>query len=213
MSIADLKEKLQTNCLVALADTHTQANAREDARELINSGLVKIFFIEYQFSADSNNGAIANEYGAKLNAAISEMLDLKVSYEKALEILNTGGYFRLLNSTDSEPSLKELTARAIGMGVQVLACDKDYQDTQEELNKKNCGALSLASPTAIEIRDEFASDTISNYLKVGTNVETGRLMLWGAGHFTENAPTEKFPDARLQTLLANKGVDPIHIEE
>jgi len=213
MSYEDLKRKLGTKCLVALADVHTKKDAREMAMRLINSELVKIFFIEYQFSTKSDNPGVASNYGLSLNSAISEMLDENVSYEKALDILNRGRYFRSLNTNDSDPSIKELTAQAIGKGIQVVACDKDYADTQSELNDSGKGSLSLASPTAIEIRDRFASDVISNYLKIGTNVNKGRLMLWGAGHFEVNEAIGDFPDTRMQTLLYQKGITDVYIEK
>lgn len=213
MSLEDLKRRLRTKCLVALADVHTKKDARKMAERLIDSDLVKIFFIEYQFSTKSDNTGVANQYGLSLNNAISEMLDTNTLYEEALDILTRGRYFKSLNINDSEPSIKELTAQAIGKGIQVVACDKDYTDTQTELNDSGNGSLSLASPTAIEIRDKFASDIISKYLKIGTNVNKGRLMLWGAGHFEVNEAIGEFPDTRMQTLLYQKGVTDMHIEK
>jgi hypothetical protein len=204
-----LQDWLATPVIVALPDVHGQAEARRQAESLLRQpGLVKTFFIEYESTASTSDPTLQRDYGRTLNAAISEMLDLGTSATVARQVLP--GYFGKLNPADAQPGLVSLTATAVGKGVQVLAADMDYAAAVDELAKEKLSPINLFLSAGLSIRDRAASRTIANYLAAATSVATGRLMLWGANHFTENTATESFCDTRLQIQLAQLGLQ-VHV--
>ena len=139
LAVADLSQLLLGETIVALPDLHTGSKARRKAEQLLGSGGVNIFFMEFQRSAKTNNQALAEQYGISLNAAISEMIDVGgLNHEAAYD--NLGSYFQGLSVSDAEPSLRSLTATAIENGVQVLASDADYP------------SLGLAEPSPCQSR-------------------------------------------------------------
>lgn len=204
-----LQDWLATPVIVALPDVHREAEARRKAASLLQQGgLVKTFFIEYESTAATSDPTLQQDYGRLLNAAISEMLDRGTSATVARQVLP--GYFSKLNAADAQPNLVSLTATAVGNGVQVLAADMDYAAAVEELAREKLSPINLFLSAGLSIRDRAASRMIANYLAAATGADTGRLMLWGANHFTENTATESFCDTRLQVLLAQLGL-PVHV--
>jgi len=204
-----LQDWLATPVIVALPDIHGQREARLQAEFLLRQpGLVKTFFIEYESTASTSDPVLQHDYGRLLNAAISEMLDRGTSATVARRVLPS--YFSRLNPADAQPSLVSLAATAIGNGVQVLAADMDYAAAVDELAKEALAPINLFLSAGLSIRDRAASRTIANYLGVATAAASGRLMLWGANHFTENTATESYCDTRLQIHLAQLGL-PVHV--
>ncbi len=200
----NLNDLLLTPTIVALPDVHSSSPARQKAQSLLVGGRVKLFFMEFQRSARTNDLQMADRYSTTLNGAISEMLDTSTSQDTAYNDLGT--YFVGVNTNDSEPSLRRLAAVAVGNGVQVVACDADYQEAQAELARRTGNAVTpLFGALGLEVRDTAASAMIGNYLRAARSMTTGRLMLWGANHFTENAAFGNWPDTRLQTLLQREG--------
>lgn len=200
----DLNELLLTPTIVALPDVHSSSLARQKAQSLLAGGRVKLFLMEFQRSARTNDPHMADRYSTTLNGAISEMLDTNTSQDTAYNDLGT--YFVGVNTNDAEPSLRKLAAIAIGNGVQVLACDADYQEAQAEVSRRSGNNITpLFGALGLEVRDTAASAMVGSYLRAAREMTTGRLMLWGANHFTENAPFGSWPDTRLQTLLQREG--------
>ncbi|MBW7569181.1 hypothetical protein KIF53_21780 [Chromobacterium subtsugae] len=204
---------LNKNVLVALADTHSKANARQLACELINDGHVKVFFIEFPASAKSGNQGIAKKYGDTLNAAISKMLEEHLDRDAARDRLDSGGYFTGLNKQDAQPNLLDLAALCIGKGVQVVACDLSPTDTMTKLDEiapqyKPHSIHSVVEPWGLGVRDKYAASMIGNSLKTAKNVTAGKLMMWGANHLTldeSQATKGKSQEERLKDLETERG--------
>ncbi|MEK8030591.1 hypothetical protein AACH06_07105 [Ideonella sp. DXS29W] len=196
---------LETPAIVALPDQHRSPTARRKAQELLRrDGAVKVFFIEFQRTARTSSQRIADQFGTTLNAAISEMLEQGLDEAHAWEAL--GSYFQGLNAQDAQPDLRSLTATAIGHGIQVLAADMDYDQARAVLKEQNLSEVNLFLSTGLTIRDTSAASLIAKYLHSATSLETGRLMLWGVNHFTENVAFSTYCDTRLQILLAQHGL-------
>jgi hypothetical protein len=199
-----LEDWLLTPTIVALPDSHRAALARNKAEALLSTPkLVKIFFVEFQRTARTSSGDLADEYGATLNAAITEMLEQRLDGATAWAALRT--YFTGLDPLDAQPDLRSLTATAIEQGIQVLAADMDYGEARAALQAQGLSEVNLFLSSGLTLRDTAASLMMAKYLASATAQQTGRLMLWGANHFTENAAFSTYPDTRLQILLAQHG--------
>ncbi|QDQ29151.1 hypothetical protein FNU76_23915 [Chitinimonas arctica] len=201
----DIEAELSTATIIALPDTHSESTARVKAENLLRSGKVKIFFIEFQRSAATTNKILMAQYGTSLNSAISEMLDVGTTEKDAEKILPA--YFNGINPGDNQPNLIKLTAIAIGIGVQVLACDMNYNlapDAFKIMGLRENTSLFLSE--GLSLRDTHTAQMVSAYLRTASGLGTGRLMLWGGNHFSSNLPFSHYPDATLQKHLRDTGL-------
>jgi hypothetical protein len=203
--------RLRGGYLVAIKDNHANSTARKFTEALVGSGAVNILFIEYSSDAKVHGaGAVAagNEFGVSLNAAISNMLDNGLTGDQASIALRNGGYFNKLNALDAQPGLIELTALCIGRGIQVVACDLDPLKVIPALDQRNPdyaphNEASLFQAWGMAERDRHTANMIGSYLRVG-GISTGRLMIWGAAHFT---PDVDRGAGSLGTLLRAEGLN------
>lgn len=171
-----LLECLRSMSLLALGDVHSNNNARTLTQRLIESGEVKVLFIEWpNFN--------------QLNEAIELMILEGLDQSQASMALRQGQYFATLSKSDASPSLLELTAIAISHRVKVAACDlsadqalsRIFQLRQIEEYDAPKDTV-LFDDEGLAVRDDYAVTQIDKYSKLISN---GRLILWGDNHFKD----------------------------
>lgn len=171
-----LIQMLTLGIVVALGDVHTNNNARVLTAQLLKTGKVKILFIEWPDVAG-------------LNQVIGKLIGERADQETALQVLKKGNHFAGLSMTDASPSLIELTALAISLGIRVAACDLDKNETLQritafrQIEEYPAPKISvLFDDEGLAVRDDYAATQIGRWLG---KYRTGRLVLWGDNHFRD----------------------------
>jgi hypothetical protein len=196
--------KLDQGWLIAIQEEHGGVSgemAREVIDELLQTGKVKVLFLEW--SSDAKSAGNFDTYGVFFRDAVKEMVDAGLTYDAALLALSQGQYFSRLNPNDKHPNLKELTARAIASGVLVAPCDSDPEMVKIEVSKRDgqsVSDLALFSETGLDVRDEATAGKIRNVIRT-TGIKTGLLMLWGSNHFSKKGGARQGVDKRLEQEL------------
>jgi hypothetical protein len=177
---------LHTETIAVIPDNHKDPENRRLVQELLKAGNpVNAFFFEWQQSVE-------------LNTALSRIPHSK-SKKNLAGIREDLSHFFSNAAKDAEPGIPELVATAVSNDIIAIASDADYDKvTAEKLDGKS---QFLFQPTGLAARDEAAAEFIAENIK-GSRIGTGRLLLWGAGHFVENL---SYGDC-LHQLLIKKGL-------
>lgn len=182
-SIPNASAQGATVTLYGLPDIHTKTAARELAKQCLMKKQIAYFFIEYEHTARGNGDV-------PLNDILASLVKKKVSEEEAMKYFEAGNYFKKLSSTDAQPSLRELAAVAIGRGTRVLAADMDWEAAQVRVLEMggypswiSPAMINLSGATALEVRDNSASNFIAHVLAEYSPPNCECLLLWGEGHF------------------------------
>jgi len=202
-----LDELLKGATLVALPDVHTMPTARAKAKALIESGKVKVFFIEWNHERGSCYSGEKRVTWEELSQP--EARD-EMKWHDAADVtkfLIDNGCFEGIDPLDASPTLPELAGLAVFHGVKVVPADADPEGVKHQLDTRSDDALYNSD--GLKIRDAFAGEHIAEYLSNPAAPTVGRLMLWGDNHF--NRETHSDGRSLADIITAENSTIPVHV--
>jgi hypothetical protein len=161
--------------IFAIKDTHTDSAGRNRAKEILESGGINCFFIEWPLPINKND-LETSFIGLAVNDAHPNLKELtKIAIDKGIDVIPC--------DLTADETLKRLDALNDGYGPYSI--------------------LSVFQAWGKEIRDENAAQIIARYIKESQNGNCRGLVMFGADHFVMEKNRKKQPLHKLIHEMSN----------
>ena len=165
---------LRGGMMVAVAEAHNKKHGRVLCEHLLQSGHVKVFYIEYYNKKVSGYLLMGVEH--RMGESVEEIRD---AY---------GNYFERLNKYHAKPSLEDLSVLAVSRSIEVVPADPEI-----DIQYKGHGSLVP--------RDNAAAKYIANDSRNKLSIGQGALILWGEDHFVRHPSHVAYDEQGLHKLI------------